>query len=329
MLEKIKKEYKRFINREFKKLFGNYELFDEVNIWSDIWKEYYYNNKSDIEQKFTDLLKNLDDTSIKTAKELFERNVFMLPSQKYNRNFLYKKEDFFNEDELREQKTVYVIDKNKYKFPKNIYYEIAIFKYGQGIKLLPKDILNKISQKDFIDGGAFWGDSALIFKEFTKSKIYSFEPDNVKYEGLKETIKINNLENSIIPVKFGLNDKKSQIELFETPFCMSPVKDVSVGNNPTYIETVTIDDFVEENNLNVGLIKLDIEGHELETIKGGLNSITTHKPVLLISIYHHPKDFFNIKPLIESLGLDYKFMIRKLNYCSLTDETMLIGYCEN
>jgi hypothetical protein len=51
--------------------------------------------------------------------------------------------------------------------------------------------------------------------------------------------------------------------------------------------------------------------------------IIKYKPILLISIYHNKKDFFEIKPLIESWNLGYTFKIRKL--LSDWQEIMLIA----
>jgi len=73
---------------------------------------------------------------------------------------------------------------------------------------------------------------------------------------------------------------------------------------------ISIDEFVEERALNVGLIKLDVEGAEYEVVLGVKETIMKQKPILVISLYHTFKDFFEIKPLIESWGLGYKFEIR-------------------
>ena len=74
------------------------------------------------------------------------------------------------------------------------------------------------------------------------------------------------------------------------------------------------------------MIKLDVEGAELETIEGALETIRACRPVLLISVYHTPQDFFEIKPLLESLGLGYRFLVRKLDYHGYIAEFMLMAY---
>ena len=77
------------------------------------------------------------------------------------------------------------------------------------------------------------------------------------------------------------------------------------------VKSKSLDEFVEENNLNVGFIKIDVEGEEQNLLKGAINTIKTQKPIIYISIYHSPNDLFEIKPWIESLNLGYKFKISK------------------
>jgi hypothetical protein len=51
--------------------------------------------------------------------------------------------------------------------------------------------------------------------------------------------------------------------------------------------------------------------------------IKKYKPILLISIYHNWRDFYKIKPLIESWNLGYKFKIKHLS-THIFFETVLI-----
>lgn len=81
-----------------------------------------------------------------------------------------------------------------------------------------------------------------------------------------------------------------------------------------------------EHNLEVGFIKVDIEGFEQEFLKGAKQTITEQKPAMLISIYHQASDFFEIKPMIESWNLGYSFKIIKPIDHSIVDECAL--FCE-
>lgn len=330
MLKKIKKEYLRFIKREFKRNFGNFEAETGYNVWADIWKNYYIQNPEIFENKKELLKINLDKESCSVIDEIVEKYLFMLPWQKYKNIYLYNEDYFFTENDKQSKKTSFIIDENKYKLAEGIYYETSIFKYGHGIKLVPKNILDSIKNKDIIDGGAFVGDSAIVLNDYNSIKIYSFEPDKNNYALLNKTIELNNLQNKIIPINLGLSEEEKEITVYHTDFCNSVIAlDESKKQIPIIIKTTSIDKFVSDNSLNVGLIKLDVEGNELESIFGAKETIINHKPVLLISIYHHPKDFLDIKPLIESWEVNYKFMIRKLNEYSPTYETMLIGWVES
>jgi hypothetical protein len=94
------------------------------------------------------------------------------------------------------------------------------------------------------------------------------------------------------------------------------------------VKCVSIDKFAKDNNLDIGLIKLDVEGAESDVIDGCIETLRESKPVLIISIYHSAKDFLNIKPKIESLNLGYRFLIRHLAPEWPTSEICLLAYIE-
>ena len=93
----------------------------------------------------------------------------------------------------------------------------------------------------------------------------------------------------------------------------------------TKVEKQTMDRFIQQQKECIpGLIKADIEGDEIPFLYGAKNTIAKYRPILLISIYHNPEQFFKMKPLIESWNLDYHMMIRKLSPATLVSETTLI-----
>ena len=76
------------------------------------------------------------------------------------------------------------------------------------------------------------------------------------------------------------------------------------------VTTLSIDDFVKEEKLpKVDVIKMDIEGAELDALRGAEETIRTFKPRLAISVYHKPKDIVDIPLYLNDLGLGYEFFL--------------------
>ena len=129
-----------------------------------------------------------------------------------------------------------------------------------------------------------------------------------------------------MPVNKSLGDINGERSLFLSG---TNIQGITADSNIRPYDTVlkvqetTIDSFVEENNLDVGLITADVEGAEMNLLKGALNTIKTQKPILEISIYHKTSDFFGIIPWIISLDLGYEFKIAKENPWPFLSDTVV------
>lgn len=64
------------------------------------------------------------------------------------------------------------------------------------------------------------------------------------------------------------------------------------------------------DNDKITLISMDIEGNELEALKGLSKSINNNRPVLAISAYHKPEDLMTISEIIKGIG-NYEIYLRK------------------
>lgn len=197
------------------------------------------------------------------------------------------------------RKTTFEWNNRKYSLPLKDF-EISVFFHKHGLDSIPSDVLESISKKDFIDGGAAMGESAIVMQEFGPRKIYSFEPDKKSFGILKETVAENKIDN-VVPVNLGLHETKNSI-------------------------VTTLDDFCRNNLCDIGMIKLDIEGAELEAIKGAENVIKTNKPLLLVSVYHTGKDFFEIPNLLKEWVPEYKMRFLNLNHYQPIYERILAAY---
>lgn len=286
-------------------------------------------------KKIEDLINGLTQDEVNEVYRILHR-LNLLES---NKNIIYSKQEESVLDDIDENfyKKIYIIDSNRmiyndYILPSG-HFEVSVFWYEHGLKLL-KSIEN-IYDKDVIDAGAYIGDSALILSKYFTGNIYSFEPDKENYNCLKRTLELNNKGGNIIPVNMALTDFKGKINLYgsetdERLYSSTSVMETSplVGTErKSTIYCTTVDEYVETNQIKVGLIKTDVEGSEQNLLKGAIKTIRNQKPTMIISIYHNLNDFFEIKPWIENLQLGYKFrLFRPIIKDSFMTETVLI--CE-
>lgn len=179
-----------------------------------------------------------------------------------------------------------------------------------------------LSGKAILDFGACDWDTSIVFaNQHIWSKVYAFEPEEENLHLLKKNIWEHKKENIVIPVYAWVWEKNEILHVTWHGAWAS-----ITTNGTTSIEIVTIDTFVEKNNIIPGLMKRDIEGFEYASIIWAQETIKKHKPILLISIYHTGKDFFEIKPLIESRNLWYKFGLERQHSSHPFADTLLICY---
>jgi FkbM family methyltransferase len=211
----------------------------------------------------------------------------------------------------------------EYRLPIN-HFEYSVFFHKLGISEIPSQCIIQIKGKDIIDGGAYIGDSALILEELSPRAIYAFEPLKENFVYLLKTIRINNLQN-VVPLKMALGNIKGKISI--TSFGSASFKsEIFKEESKEEAEIIPIDEFVKEKGLDVGLIKLDVEGSELDVVLGATETIKKHKPVLIISLYHRGQDFFEIPKLIKQLEPLYRLRFLNLNKTSATFERILLAY---
>ncbi|MFX0132289.1 MAG: FkbM family methyltransferase [Candidatus Hodarchaeota archaeon] len=270
--------------------------------------EYYLKNNLHIEE----IIEDLEPFNKRNLKLIFDRIYYI-----YTHNLL-EKNLLFSREEIDEKKKIEIFMnkvKRDFYLPKN-QWEACVFYYKHGIPFLPYDIIENLENRDFIDGGAHIGDFALIFeKYFYPKKIFAFEPEKSNYNLMLKTIKRNKLKK-VIPIQKGLGMSNCHLKL-KSQESGSFISE----NGDQEIEIITLDSYVFTENLNVGLIKLDVEGFALEVLKGAKETIKKFKPVLLIGNYHSGSEFFGALDFIRKINLNYKILIKKLNPAAAFLET--------
>lgn len=182
---------------------------------------------------------------------------------------------------------------------------------------------NKI--ENFVDCGAFDGDSYLAFREAYRMNTgkeyegvaYLLEPDASNYQKM-----VTNCSHAGRDVRFmncGAWNKEDKL------YFSSGLGTASkINNSGTFsIDVNSIDNIVKGQR--VDFIKMDIEGSELNALKGAAKTIETHKPILAICVYHKRDDLLTIPAYIQSICSEYKFYIRA--YSPYVRELVLYAVC--
>jgi FkbM family methyltransferase len=155
----------------------------------------------------------------------------------------------------------------------------------------------------FIDCGAFDGDTLHHLAEggYEFESIAAFEPDPENFRQLAQAS--GHYGNAVcFPCALG---SKTEILRFNADSGMSSHLSSTGAQS---IQCVTLDEALPSFAPN--LIKMDIEGAELEALRGAHRMITKYRPGLAISLYHTPGHLWQIPLLLHDWNLGYRFYIR-------------------
>jgi len=54
---------------------------------------------------------------------------------------------------------------------------------------------------------------------------------------------------------------------------------------PVSVDTTTLDSFVQQNNLRPAFIKIDVEGHEIDVFRGGVQTLSKFRPIVIFEFW--------------------------------------------
>ena len=141
--------------------------------------------------------------------------------------------------------------------------------------------------------------------------------------------KFNKMKN-VEWIKKGLWSKSTNLLLFQRPDSDISVEENLSGLGEDYlykngtwtkIPVVSLDEKI--GNKKITFLKMDIEGAELEAIRGSKSILSKYKPKLAICVYHKKGDLLNIPNEILNINPNYKFYMRHKSYDTL--DTILYG----
>jgi len=137
-------------------------------------------------------------------------------------------------------------------------------------------------------------------------KVFAAEPSPYFHRCFKRTFRgVKNCE--LLPFALGASSGT---------LCMDGDKTISgkIGTkNGIKVPVVTLDSLFVHKGQSVDFIKIDLEGFEMELLRGAENTIRTYQPKIAITTYHNENRYLDIKNFILSLVPKYHVIQKGIN----------------
>jgi FkbM family methyltransferase len=176
----------------------------------------------------------------------------------------------------------------------------------------------------FTNVGALIGDCAIEFIKACKQKGYqykeiiNFEPDpdnfNKLLANMSHIAKVKCIPYGLWSSKDRLRFSNPNQSCVGTPGCLDK-------NGSLEVEVDSLDHMLPDAEIT--FIKMDVEGAEIEALRGAADTIKKNTPKLAISVYHKRNDIFEIPLLIYQIHPGYKFYLR--HHSTTFSETVLFA----
>ena len=179
-----------------------------------------------------------------------------------------------------------------------------------------------VNNKVVIDIGANIGDSAIYFATNNASKVIALEPYQNNFEIAKKNISLNHFEKHIEILLAGCSNESGHINLDSDKG--TPQTGLHESKTGIKIPLFSLKNLVDKYKINQGILKIDCEGCEYDSILETPDSILQKFSHIQIE-YHY--GYKNLKKKLENAGFTVK--ITKPNYNMNYDaspSSMFIGF---
>ena len=152
----------------------------------------------------------------------------------------------------------------------------------------------------YVDIGANIGNHSIFFNCFCNStKVYSFEIDASIFAILKKNIELNCAEDTYHLGEIGILDRKGLVDLSDINHLNAGMtKIVNVEGSQREVDTL---DNIMHGVDNIVLIKMDVEGFELQIIEGAKDILENQSPVIFAELATK-KEFKLFKDAVSKFG---------------------------
>ena len=177
-----------------------------------------------------------------------------------------------------------------------------------------KEYLNPKKKFDIIDIGSNIGSVTLpLANTFKNSIIYSIEPTVYAFKKLKENVNLNpSLKKRIKIFNYFISQNKKKIKFVHSSWKLD-YHDKKHGIHrgslkETFNKSISLDKLLKKNKTPIKLIKIDVDGYELDVLKSAKRLLKKEKPII----------YFELAPyLYKEMGYTVNHLnnfIKKMGY---------------
>jgi len=178
------------------------------------------------------------------------------------------------------------------------------------------NFLLNLKPKTFLDIGAHIGRFSVLLAK-NGSRVISIEPSRRNFAQLNGNIQLNRLQDNIVTINVGCSDRNGK-----KIFYFSPINEgsSSLRKNDESIPEITqiqeLDNIYKDFNINpkeIDVIKVDVEGFELNVLKGSQGILKKSSPLLIVEILDK-KNEEKIRNFLRKLGYSCKKILDSRNF---------------
>jgi FkbM family methyltransferase len=161
-----------------------------------------------------------------------------------------------------------------------------------GPQYFPNDLFRISPNEYFVDCGGYDGDTIRALVEESKgrfSRIIAFEADPENFSRLGHYLSIHpEFCEQVAIHQTAVSRAGGSLRFAATAGANAAVS----SGGETVVNCVALDEILGDESPT--MIKMDIEGSELDALEGAVRIIASHKPLLAICVYHRPEHLWEI-----------------------------------
>ena len=171
-----------------------------------------------------------------------------------------------------------------------------------------EDIKERVGEgKTIVDVGANIGNHTVYFSKVCKAKkVYSFEPQKKIFEILKRNVQLNNDNEEVELFNMGVGEERMFANANVIDKNNYGMTRLDKNVNGTIVIN-SLDKILFNKSKNIDMIKIDVEGMEIDVLKGAKEILRKFKPLIYIEA-GNDEEFKDVSVFLSQYG--YKPIVR-------------------